>query len=138
MRQFNLELNLEIAKAILITGQFICQDQAGLSWKRELPEEQTAVIANLTGGEFALSIQPGVSTFAGHANKRLAAGVYFEISAKFAERVQGTITQYSNVGECKGPNGETEHVLAIYPDLPLRFERCCLGFQAVFLGESHV
>ena len=141
-----------IAVAVLTTGQFIptytspcvvpssvtsaaLNENVPTGWRRDIPEEATAVAATLDGLSLSLSLLPAVSDYAGHAGKRIAASVYFEIAAKYAEKVNGTIVQHSNVGACKGLNGTTtEHLLADYPFMPLLYERVCPGFREVLAG----
>ena len=136
-------LDLKIAVAVLTTGQFIPtytlpdEDAIPLIWQRDIPEEATAVAATFDGLSLSLSLLPAVSDYAGHAGKRIAASVYFEIAAKYAEKVGGTIVQHSNVGACKGVYGTTtEHLLADYPFMPLGYERVCPGFRSELLGGA--
>ena len=103
-------------------------------WERKLEEEGSAVTATLTLTTLALSISPSVSAYADHANKRHAAGVYFEMAAKYAERVQGTITQHATVSECKEVSGSVDRILAVYPLKRLDFSQVCRGFQELFVS----
>jgi len=59
------------------------------------------------------------------------AGVYFEIAAKYAEKVGGTIIQQANVAGCRTLEGQL--LLAEYPLLPLSYDRICNGFKELLL-----
>jgi hypothetical protein len=129
-------LNPEIAATILAVGLFV-PDAMGI-WKRVVIEDNgdsVAVHALLQPANNALrfEIAPAVSQYSQHAMKRIAAGVYFEVAAKYAEKVDGQIKQFANVVGCT-EGGMAEHVLAQYPDVPLMFTRICAGFQATLLG----
>ena len=127
-------LDKVIAEAVLTIGMFT---DAGLigGWRRDLPDEGTTVFAKFLsdGSELELSISPSVSNYDQHAQKRLAAGVYFEIAAKYAEKVGGSITQLSVVAGCKDTLEPANHVAAQYPEHPLLFEGVCPGFRETFL-----
>ena len=127
-------LNEEMAALILTIGQFE-QDGAGI-WRRHLDEEGTMVLARYDGDSLRLEIAPAITLYGQHADKRLAASVYFEISARYAEKVGGRITQLSNVFGCSDV-GVSERYLAQYPHDPLMYDRLCNGFQALFLPHSH-
>lgn len=125
---------MELAETILAIGLF--KKLHDFEWYRELPEEGTTVNANLITDHLTLTISPAVSTFMGHLNKRHAAGVVFEIAAKYAERVQGTIIEHANVVGCKPSLEVSERLLAVYPDTHLDFLQLCPGWQATFMGEG--
>src|SRR5262249_32959910 len=99
-------------------------------------EERTLVKAILQpdANSLRLELSPAVSHYDHHAAKRIASGIYFEIAAKYAERVGGTITQLSNVVGCV-EGGVAEHVLAHYPYMPMMWERVCPGFRETILGH---
>jgi len=128
----------EIAVAILTVGQFkpngiLTAEGLPISWRREIPEEGAAVMANIGNGEaLELSIDPAISILAHHAGKRITAGVYFEIAAKYAEKVNGVVIQKATVASCVVDGKEL--VLASYPEMPLSFARVCIGFRQVILG----
>lgn len=105
-------------------------------WEREIPEENTAISARLmlTEGTLEFHLLPGVSLYAHHFAKRITASLCFEVAAKYAERVDGTITQMSNVEGCRGD--DPKRLLACYPDMPLTFERICAGFRETLGGAS--
>lgn len=127
-----------VAVSILTIGQFqplgSLPGQA-VRWERQVPEEGAVVTAVLTGDSLELSIAPSISTFAHHAGKRIAAGIYFEIAAKYAEKVDGVIRQRATVEGCK-LNGTQELLLARYPEMPLSFDRVCAGFRLALLADS--
>lgn len=129
-------LNRDLAIAVLTIGRFV-KVESGDRWVRELPEEGTHVAAHFTGDELELVIGPAISEAAHHAQKRRAAGVYFEIACKYAEKVGGTITQKANVEGCM-EGALTSRVLARYPDEPMDFEKVCNGFRAAFYAELEV
>ena len=122
----------EIARAVLLVGQFT-QVYDGNEYARMIPDEGTRVTATIQNDALHLQISPTVSMMSHHSNKRIAASVYFEIAAKYAEKVDGKVTQMSNIGACI-EDGVSAKVLAQYPDMPLSFERACIGFQEVLAG----
>jgi len=131
-------LETSLAASILRIGRFTprpgCQEQDGLplTWVRHIEEEGTVVTVSLSSGVFDLTISPSISSFDHHLGKRITAGVYFEIGAKYAEKVAGEIVQRATVVGCK--SSETSGlVLARYPSMPLSFDRICHGFQSVLL-----
>jgi len=132
-------LDLVIARTILLIGQFLPQgdpESCGY-WKRDVPEENTVVTVSLSGGVFEASIQPSISTYTHHHGKRITGGLYFEICAKYAEKVDGKMIQKANITGCTAPGSHvTDHVMAEYPHMPMMWERACAGFQAVILGEG--
>lgn len=128
-----------IARVILAVGNFHPQGDpaVAVTWRREVPEESCYVTVSLTGGRFEASIQPSVSSYDHHHGKRITAGLYFEICAKYAEKVGGLMVQKANVLGCKDTaESVSQLVLAHYPDEPLLWERACRGFQEVILGEA--
>jgi hypothetical protein len=137
-------LDPELAATILTIGQFVPSSLASDDhdiprfWKREIPEEGSTVTVSLTGGCFEISIAPSISNFDHHLGKRITAGVYFEISAKYAEKVGGEIVQRATVVGCKDTAQGTGLIVARYPSMPMSFERVCAGFQQVLLFDpSH-
>jgi hypothetical protein len=104
------------------------------NWERAIPEEGAVVNASLLDGALELNISPAISLFSHHHGKRLAASVYFEIAARYAEKVGGEVIQRATVLGCKPRERSHDLVLARYPDLPMSFDRVCPGFQAVLLG----
>lgn len=125
---------------ILTIGQFTPTGtpEHSVYWERLIPEEGTKVGAqfNPAANSLDLSISPSISQYEHHAMKRIAAGVYFEIAAKYAEKVNGTIEQRANVSGCRvGPDQVSGLRLAAYPDQPLSYERICAGFQQLFLHD---
>ena len=127
-------LNRDLAIAVLTIGKFKKSDH-GDRWVRELREEGTQVTATFGPDALELVIGPAISVPADHAMKRRAAGVYFEIACKYAEKVGGTIVQASNVQGCI-ENQEHTRILADYPSMPMDFSRVCNGFRAAILGEE--
>ena len=118
------------AAAVLEVGQF--RLESGV-WRRWIEEERCHVTARMGDTYLSLSIEPTISMDSHHDGKRITAGVYFEIAAKYAEKVGGTITQHSNIGACR-QGGSGELVLAEYPSSPLDWSKICNGFQRVILG----
>lgn len=130
-------LDPEVAAAVLAVGLFVPVDGVTGTWRRLIPEEGTTVNAIFVPESRVLRIEltPSVSQYAHHAEKRIASGVYFEIAAKYAEKVGGTIKQLSNVTGCT-EGGVSEHVLAQYPASPLCWEQVCPGFRETILGTT--
>lgn len=133
-------LDIEKAIAVLTIGQFKPvywspgKPETAIHWERLLESEGTVVHAALRDGTLELNLAPAISVMSQHEGKRLAAGVYFEIAAKYAESVGGIIVQRATVLGCK-PHETQELILAKYPDMPMDFTKICKGFQAVLLGD---
>lgn len=108
-----------------------------VNWERVIPEEGTIVRASITNESLDLNISPAISTYSHHYGKRITAGVYFEIAAKYAERVDGQMIQRATVVGCKPSNSNMELIIASYPLLPLDYSKICPGFQAVILGDHY-
>jgi hypothetical protein len=102
---------------------------------REIAEEGSSVTASLVKDSLELGITPSITTYDDHANKRLAASVYYEIAAKYAEKIGGQVVQRAPVFGCKDTPEPMELLLARYPDIHLGFERICPGFRLVLLGD---
>ncbi len=132
-------LDKSIAEAILVTGEFV-RPEGSTSWKRWIPEEGALVTASFTtDGQtevLRLEISPAISVYAQHATKRITGGVYFETACKYAEKVGGSVIQLSNVEGCM-PDGNSRHLLAVYPERPLDWLSVCSGFQEAILGGHH-
>ncbi len=141
-RTFVQPLDVELAVLTLTLGRFKpvywspSQPGCAIRWERVVSEEGALVTASLSGDALELSIAPAISLFAHHAGKRLSAGIYFEIAAKYAEKVGGVIIQKATVNGCRDGDSTQELLLAHYPDLPMSFDRICAGFRTVFLGEA--
>lgn len=123
----------EIARTVLLVGMFTQVFEGSNEYARSIPEEGTRVTATIQADALHLQISPSISMMSHHSYKRLAASVYFEIAAKYAEKVDGTVTQLSNIGACVA-NGVSSKVLAHYPNMPLSLELVCIGFQEVLAG----
>jgi len=136
-------LETSLAATILTIGQFrpktTSAEEAGipLSWQRYIEEEDAVVTVSLAGGVFDISISPSISAFEHHLGKRITAGVYFEISARYAEKVGGEIVQRATVIGCKESASSAGLVIARYPSMPMTFDRICHGFQAVLLPGQY-
>lgn len=139
-------LLIDVAETVLMVGQFkpVYWSPAGAlsvatNWEREVQEEDggiTVVHASLRDGSLELNLAPAISVFSQHHGKRNGASVYFEIAAKYAEKVNGLIEQKANVVGCK-VDPTNNLVLAQYPDMPLAWDRVCAGFQSILLPHSH-
>lgn len=128
-------LDRKVAEIILELGMF--EQYAEASWRRRIEEEGTSVVANFNDVDNCLTLilDPAISQPQHHLGHRLVAGVYFEIAAKYAEKVSGEIWQKATVSGCKPPNSSDGGLLvASYPSIPMTFDRVCAGFQAVILG----
>jgi hypothetical protein len=127
--------------SVLMIGQFKPvfwlpgKSDSPVTWERVIAEEGTTVTASLTGDSLELNLAPAISVYSHHHGKRLAAGVYFEIAARYAEKVGGEVVQRATVVGCKEGNLPVPQqlVLARYPQLPMSFERVCPGFRELFL-----
>ena len=130
-------LDKVIAETVLRVGMFTPEPNYPGSWIRVIKEEGTSVWASFDEASLILRLEPTISVYSHHAGKRVAAGVYFEIAAKYAEKVNGTIIQLANVAGCKNEGaGVATLLLAQYPSLPLQWESICNGFREVLLGET--
>lgn len=124
----------EIARTVLLVGMFVpVYQDGGNEFSRSIPEEGTKVTATLLPDALHLAISPTISVMSHHSHKRLAASVYFEIAARYAEKVDGKITQMSNIGACI-EDGVSAKVLAEYPNHPLDIAKICVGFQEILSG----
>lgn len=137
-------LDPELVHATLTIGQFkpvyFAPEQPDLArrWERDVPQEDATVTVHVVNDGIELSISPAISHYDHHMGKRIAAGIYFEIAARYAEKVGGTVIQRATVEGCTSGQGSKELLLASYPTMPLSFERICDGFQVAILGEEHV
>ncbi len=122
----------DIARAILLIGMFEPRDKDKFVLVRRIVEEDTVVSATYDDALHGLKLQlsPPIGTQEQHNGKRLAGSVMFEIAAKYAEKVDGVVSQLATQGCTKG---ESVLVLAKYPDIRLNYERICAGFQRVLL-----
>jgi hypothetical protein len=136
-------LDLNLARAILTIGQFkpvyFAPDNpdVAMRWERAVPEEGTVVTVHVIKDALELSLSPAISAFDHHLGKRIAAGIYFEIAARYAEKVGGVVVQRATVEGCTMGETSKELLLASYPEMPLSFERICAGFQETILGVHH-
>ena len=136
-------LDLSLAAAVLTVGQFNPTDlrpdnlEAPKVWRREVPEENSYVTVTLVNNSFEITISPAISHHDHHFGKRITAGVYFEIAAKYAEKVGGEILQRATVEGCRVPGQANGLVIARYPNLPMSFERVCSGFQSAFMNDLY-
>lgn len=150
-------LDIDIAIAVLKTGQFspsilpygeaVPEELILQAWhttkelrrRIELDDGSTHLVtARLVpeSNHLRLELSPSISQYMHHALHRVDGGVYFEIAAKYAEKVGGEIKQLSNVAGCTD-SGVSEKLLASYPSQPLMWEQVCRGFQEAILGHSH-
>ena len=134
-------LDVEKAIAILRVGQFKPvywqpnNPEYAVNWNRAIPEEGTTVTASIAADSLEMNISPAISVYAHHANKRITAGVYFEIAAKYAEQVGVEVIQRATVVGCKDGDSPQGLVIAHYPRIRLSYERVCPGFRAIILGD---
>lgn len=135
-------LNLDLARATLTIGQFrpvfFAPDrpEQALRWERVVAEEGATVTVHVVKDALELSISPAISVFDHHLGKRITAGIYFEIAARYAEKVGGVIVQRATVEGCTAGETTKELLLASYPSMPLSFDRICAGFRETILGEA--
>lgn len=129
-------LLLDIAAAQLAIGQFEWEISKGI-WRRSIPEENTFVEASFVNQRLHLEIKPSIHSYFQHHDKRITAGVYFEIAARYAQKVNGRIEQLSNVVGCSLV-GVQRRLLAEYPNSPMNYNSICNGFAEVFNQEPTV
>lgn len=136
-------LDIETAVSVLGVGLFRPvywspgRAETAVNWEREIDSEGTTVHASLRDGCLELNLAPAISVFSQHHGKRIAASVYFEIAAKYAEKVGGTVIQRATVVGCKAGNAPQELILAEYPAMPMSFDRICPGFRAVLQDATN-
>ena len=121
-------LDPEIAETILSLGMF--ERQVSGVWTRQVGE--TTVRAILEPSSLRLELWPAITLPHQHFEKREAGGVYFEIAAKYAEKVGGRIVQLSNISGCIEDG--SQHVLADYPLIPMSWDKVCPGFRETIMG----
>lgn len=131
-------LHIPIALSILQIGMFKPSYTADGSewptlWERVIGEENARVTVSIAGQNFEINISPSISTFDQHLGKRITAGVYFEIAAKYAEKVGGEIIQRATVLGCRDEHQESSLLLASYPSSPMMYEKICRGFQQILM-----
>lgn len=126
-------LDRTLAETILAVALF--QGEGLNTWVRSIPEENCRVMATMQGGQLEVFLSPAVSQYHQHAEKRIAASVMFEVLSKYAEKVDGVITQKANVQGCT-EGGMASHVIASYPSQPIMWEKVCPGFREVFMGTA--
>lgn len=119
----------EIAAVQLAIGQFEWQEH-NQTWRREIPEEHTFVQVSYVNDRLHLEILPSIQQYEHHAGKRITAGVYFEMAARYAQKVNGRVEQLANVVGCSTV-GIQRKVLAEYPRSPMNFNAICNGFMEV-------
>ena len=122
-------LDMDLAAAMLVLGQF---EKFDYGWVRRLEEEGTAVYAKFHSSSLELNINPVITNMSGHAGHRIAGGVMFEMGWRYAEKVNGTMEQHATVIECMVGRKSIE-VIAVHPDMPLKYEQVCIGFRKIFL-----
>lgn len=135
-------LDIDLARVVLTIGQFT--EQPGDRWVRELGTDEQGQTMRVVGSfdlvpgqpaRLRLQIEPSISSYPHHFERRIQAGVAFEIAWRFAERVHGEITQLANVSGC-ADGGVNSRFLASAPDNPLLFDRLCAGFRELYLHAS--
>ncbi len=130
-------LDIETAVSVLGVGLFVPvyrspgDKLAAVHWERQILDEGTIVHASLRDNALELNLAPTISVFSQHYGKRIAASVYFEIAAKYAEKVGGTIVQRATVIGCKPSSAPQDLILADYPTMPMSFDRICPGFREI-------
>lgn len=134
----------EIARAVLAAGLFVPVYQ-DTNWERKVEEEESdwitvvhATVRHIDAIEASLELNlaPAISVFSQHHGKRRGAGVVFEMAARYAEKVGGTVVQRAVVAGCESGKSR-DLVIAAYPHMPLDFSRVCPGFRAEILGRHH-
>ena len=131
IQPFDAKLAAELLRIGLFVPTYPTDDLPG-HWQRWVEEEQAAVNASFQADCLQLSLQPVIANWIDHHAHRITGGIYFEMAAKYAEKVGGEIRQHATVQGCRQVGSEML-LLASYPSLPLTFNRVCAGFQEVFL-----
>lgn len=75
----------------------------------------------------------GTHSLEQHQANATSAAVMFKTAMTLAERGNGEMIQEALVAECHAMNGGPSRVLAVYPNIPLTFDRLCLYFQDVLM-----
>lgn len=126
---------------LLEIGQFARISKGDLYWKRELGLDEmgrmTGVKATIDlnqdgTGNLRLYIEPSITSYEQHAERRIQASTAMEIATRYAEKVAGEINQYANITGCITEGGIRTHKLAHYPMIPLAYENLCTGFKEVY------
>ena len=120
-----------IAEAALRIGQFEQRDH--WVWRRMVEGEGYVDVQQGADGELIIMLSPVISAAEHHLNKRVIAGIAFEIASKYAAHVNGEVRQIGRIASC---GGQTE-LIAVYPDEPLRdWHNICPGFRAIMDDTS--
>lgn len=98
-------------------------------------EQDTRIYMKIEPDKLVLRMFPQINSTEGHHHKHTAAGLVYEVAARTAEKCNGTIMQFATVADCIARGAPADHVIAHYPDHPLRFEDACPGFQDAILGD---
>ena len=109
-------------------------------WHRDMGDG-TGVHAQVDHqGRLVVWLSPSITSNSGHAHHRMSGGIMFEIAAKYAEKVNGIISQHGLVVPCQRelqpdhPNYNHQPI-AIYPETPLMYPNICPGFRDLFVSN---
>ena len=135
-------IDVEIAKALLAVGQFEPTGTSDRYWARQLGLDEmgrkmavkASIEINPDGtAQMRLFVEPSITAYDHHAGRRVQASTALEIATRVAEKVGAEIQQLANVVGCS-EDGVRSHLLASYPEYPMRYESLCRGFQELYLG----
>ena len=135
-------LDVHAAYAILATGLFVPRKYdannnplEGSTWWRSLgdPTEYVYVELRAANDQLRFFLRPTIGTYVAHQGKRLQAAVALEMAWRYAEKVNGMVTQHANVTGCTD-DGRTQRLIGAYPDMPMDYSKLCAGFAELFLG----
>ena len=105
-----------------------------MKFQRFFEPEGSWIQVHYEEATLALSLQPAISSMEHHAQRRQSGGCMFEMAWRYAEKVNGIVEHMNNIGPCAAARGSSSAIVAIAPDMPLRFDALCVGWQAVFLA----
>jgi hypothetical protein len=124
-----------LAEGLLIVGQFERRD-SGL-WARRLRGNQ-GVQARLDKDGLRFWVEPPVSTWTDHSDKQDAAGVMFEMAARYAQKARcvDVWQEAINVTDCLAYGVERRHRIWNSFTGTVDFDLVCPGFRDVFLNHT--
>ena len=133
-------IDLEITVALLDIGQFERTGTSDLYWRREIGKDESGRVQGVkasierSGDGTALLrlyLEPSITAYSQHGERRVQASMALELAARVAERVGSEIEQLASVSGC-AVSGVRAHKLASYPSVPLQYENLCRGFVEVY------
>lgn len=126
----------ELLKMMAMIGQF--QEEVANTWSRIVGDSKVMLYLEPDG--VRVSLQPSISTWRAHEDKREAAGVMFEIISRYAAKA-GTAEVYQegiNVEECRLYTGEMRRPIWNPVMEAIDFDMVCPGWRFVFTSSGLV